>query len=71
MQYALGLVYGSSFMNDQRDLHQDIINAWNNYYHYLSLFIYFERDRDSTSWGKAKREGDRNPKQAPYGQHRA
>ena len=27
--------------------------------YFLLKFIYFERDRDSTSWGGAEREGER------------
>ena len=29
------------------------------FFFFLSLFIYFERDRNSMSWGDAKREGER------------
>ena len=40
------------------------------FYFFLSLFIYFERE--STSWGGAETEGEReDPKQALGCQHRA
>ena len=39
---------------------------------FLTLFIYFERDRNNASGAGAEREGEReNPKQIPHCQHRA
>ena len=37
----------------------------------LGLFIYFERDKDSTNGGGAEREERENPKQTPPCQHGA